>query len=120
MAVDVQGPATGEVERGERVQIFLVPAANNGALATFGMMNDREDVRTFRGWTEIPYFSAMSRNMRPNQSSARVVMRSGAIDNLAQQKAAVTALPPNEIAYEEATCFSSPTGNRSVRNVTSI
>src|SRR6266436_5503454 len=84
------------------------------------MMNDRDDVRTFRGLTEIPYFGAMSMNMRPNQSSAMVVMRSGAIDNLAQQKAAVTAFPPNEIAYEEATCFSSPTGNRSVRNVTSI
>ena len=42
----------------------------------------------------------MSKNMRPSQSSATVVSRSGAIPNFAQQNAAVTALPPNETAQE--------------------
>ena len=56
------------------------------------------------------YFAAMSRNMLPSQSSALVAMRSGLTDSLAQQNAAVTALPPNETAYSDATDFSSPCG----------
>jgi hypothetical protein len=40
----------------------------------------------------------MSMNMRPSQSSATEARRSGAMPSFAQQKAAVTALPPNEIA----------------------
>ena len=46
----------------------------------------------------MPYFAAMSMNMRPSQSSAIEVSRSGTMPSLAQAKAAVTALPPNEIA----------------------
>ena len=46
----------------------------------------------------MPYFAAMSMNMRPSQSSATEASRSGAIPSLAQQNAAVTALPPNETA----------------------
>ena len=46
----------------------------------------------------MPYFAAMSTNMRPSQSSATDVSRSGGMPSLAQQNAAVTALPPNEIA----------------------
>ena len=53
----------------------------------------------------------MSRNMLPSQSSAPVAIRSGLVPSLAQQNAAVTALPPNEIAYSDATVFSSPVGN---------
>ena len=62
------------------------------------MMNESEDVLTWRGWIEMAYFAAISRNMRPSQSSATVVSRSGAIESFAQQNAAVTALPPNETA----------------------
>ena len=40
--------------------------------------------------------------------------------SLAQQNAAVTALPPNDTAYSEATDFSSPSGMWSARNVTSM
>src|SRR5215471_19095079 len=67
-------------------------------LPSFGMMNDNEDEPTFRGWIGIAYFVAISRNIRPSQSSAREVMRSGTIESFAQQNAAVTALPPNETA----------------------
>ena len=42
----------------------------------------------------MPYFAAMSRNMRASQSSASEVIRSGTIPSLAQQNAADTALPP--------------------------
>jgi hypothetical protein len=62
------------------------------------MMKDSDDVLTFLAWIEIPYLAAMSRNMRPSQSSATVASTSGAIPSFAQQKAAVTALPPNETA----------------------
>ena len=58
------------------------------------MTNDSEDSCTFRPCTEMPYFAAMSRNMRASQSSACEVSRSGAIPSLAQQNAADTALPP--------------------------
>jgi hypothetical protein len=67
-------------------------------LPSFGMMNDSDDVLTFLGQTGILYFSAISRNMRPSQSSATVESSSGTSPNFAQQNAAVTALPPNEIA----------------------
>jgi hypothetical protein len=67
-------------------------------LPSFGMMNDSEDALTLRGWTEIPYFALMSWNIRPSQSLATVQIRSGTIPSLAQQKAAVTALPPNDTA----------------------
>jgi hypothetical protein len=40
----------------------------------------------------------MSMNMRPSQSSATEVRRSGTTPSLAEQNAAVTALPPKEIA----------------------
>ena len=46
----------------------------------------------------MPYFAAMSMNMRPSQSSATEASRSGAIPSLAQLNAAVTALPPKETA----------------------
>jgi hypothetical protein len=62
------------------------------------MMNDSDEVWTFRGCTSIPYFAAMSENIRPNQSLATVASRSGTMPSLAQQNAAVTALPPNETA----------------------
>ncbi len=62
------------------------------------MMNDSEEVLTLRGRIAIPYFAAISRNMRPSQSSATVVSRSGTNPSFAQQKAAVTAFPPNETA----------------------
>jgi hypothetical protein len=61
-------------------------------------MQDNEDVLTWRGWIGIAYFVAMSKNIRPSQSSAMEVMRSGAVESFAQQKAAVTALPPKETA----------------------
>jgi hypothetical protein len=63
-----------------------------------GIMNDREDVSTLRGWMGIAYFAAMSRNIRPSQSPATEVMRSGMIESFAQQNAPVTAFPPNETA----------------------
>ena len=62
------------------------------------MISDSEDSATFRWWTEMPYFDAMSTNMRPSQSSATEAKRSGTTPSLAQQKAAVTALPPKETA----------------------
>ena len=62
------------------------------------MMKDSEEELTLRGWIEIPYFPLMSWNMRPSQSFATVAIRSGTIPSLAQQNAAVTALPPNETA----------------------
>jgi hypothetical protein len=46
----------------------------------------------------MSYFAAMSENMRPSQSFASVQSRSGLMPSLAQQKAAVTALPPKEMA----------------------
>src|ERR1700738_642051 len=58
------------------------------------MMNDKDDEATFRRWIGIAYFAAISRNMRPSQSSATEVMRSGTIESFAQQNAAGTALPP--------------------------
>ena len=67
-------------------------------LPSFGMMKDSEDALTLRGWTSIPYFAAMSVNMRPSQSLATVAIRSGTIPSFAQQNAAVTALPPNDTA----------------------
>ena len=67
-------------------------------LPSFGMMKDSDEALTLRGWIEIPYFALMSQNMRPSQSLATVAIRSGTIPSLAQQKAAVTALPPNETA----------------------
>ena len=60
----------------------------------FGITKDSEDSLTFRPCTEIPYFAAMSRNMRASQSSASDAIRSGTAPSLAQQKAADTALPP--------------------------
>ena len=68
-------------------------------LPSLGMMKDSEEEFTLRGWTEIPYFALMSQNMRPSQSFATVAIRSGTMPSLAQQKAAVTALPPKETAY---------------------
>jgi hypothetical protein len=38
--------------------------------ASFGMMKDNEEVSTLRGWIGIAYLAAISRNMRPSQSSA--------------------------------------------------
>ena len=67
-------------------------------IPSFGMMKDSEEVLTLRGWNGIVYFAAISRNMRPSQSSATVVSRAGAAPSFAQQNAAVTALPPNETA----------------------
>jgi hypothetical protein len=67
-------------------------------LPSFGITNDSDDVLTFRGWIAIAYFAAISRNMRPSQSSATVASSSGTSPNFAQQNAAVTAFPPNEIA----------------------
>ena len=51
-------------------------------------MNDSDDVWTFLAWIEMPYLAAMSRNMRPSQSSATVVSTSGTCPSFAQQKAA--------------------------------
>ena len=67
-------------------------------LPSFGMMKDSEEALTLRGWIEMPYFALMSRNMRPSQSLATVAIRSGTMPSLAQQNAAVTALPPKETA----------------------
>ena len=64
----------------------------------FGITNESDDSLTFRPCTEIPYFAAMSRNMRASQSSASDVISSGTMPSLAQQKAAETALPPKLIA----------------------
>ena len=89
-------------------------------LPSFGMMKDSEDFSTLRVCRWMSYFAAMSRNMLPSQSSAMVAIRSGLMPSLAQQNAAVTALPPNDTAYSEATDFSSPCGMWSARNVTSI
>ena len=58
--------------------------------------------------------------MRPSQSSATEASRSGFTPSLAQQKAAVTALPPNDTAKSRATALSSPVGSESAMNVTSI
>jgi hypothetical protein len=58
--------------------------------------------------------------MLPSQSLALVAIKSGLIPSFAQQNAAVTALPPNDTAYSEATDFSSPAGMWSARNVTSM
>ena len=74
------------------------------------MMKESEDFSTLRVCRLMSYFFAMSRNMLPSQSSARVAIRSGLMPSFAQQNAAVTALPPNETAYSEATDFSSPCG----------
>ena len=67
-------------------------------LPSFGMMKDSDEVFTLRGCTEMPYFALMSMNIRPSQSLAMVAIRSGTIPSLAQQNAAVTALPPNDTA----------------------
>ena len=67
-------------------------------LPSFGMMKDSEEALTLRGWIEIPYFALMSWNMRPSQSLATVAIRSGTMPSLAQQNAAVTALPPKDTA----------------------
>src|ERR1700722_3128184 len=70
-------------------------------LPSRGMMNDSDEVLTFRGGMGIPCFPAMSKNMRPSQSSATEVRRSGTMESFAQQNAAVTALPPKETAYSD-------------------
>jgi hypothetical protein len=67
-------------------------------LPSFGMMKDSDELATLRGWTSMAYFADMSMNMRPSQSLATVAIRSGTMPSLAQQKAAVTALPPNDTA----------------------
>ena len=77
-------------------------------LPFLGMMKESDDFSTLRRVQLESYFAAMSRNMLPSQSSAMVAIRSGLMPSLAQQNAAVTALPPNETAYSDATDFSSP------------
>src|SRR3979490_3382990 len=67
-------------------------------LPSFGMINDSDEELTLRGWIEIPYFALIFENTGPDQSLATVAIRSGTIPSLAQQNAAVTALPPNETA----------------------
>jgi hypothetical protein len=64
------------------------PDCRGGVGNRLAQSGSAADVLTIRGWTEIAYLAAMSRNMRPSQSSATVVMRSGTIESLAQQKAA--------------------------------
>ena len=67
-------------------------------LPSLGMMKDSDDWFTFRPCSEIAYFAHMSWNIRPSQSLAAVAIRSGTMPSLAQQNAAVTALPPNDTA----------------------
>jgi len=62
------------------------------------LVRDSEDSATFRWCTEMPYFEAMSTNIRPSQSSATDAIRSGGTPSFAQQNAAVTAFPPNDTA----------------------
>ena len=98
VAVEVQRAGSRRIEGREGVQIVVVAAAHDGALAALRHDEGQRRSATFRWWTEMPYFAAMSMNMRPSQSSATEVRRSGTMPSLAQAKAAVTALPPNEMA----------------------
>ena len=120
VAVEMERAAAVEVQRRQGVQVMVVAAAHDGALAA---VRHDEGERRFAHLPVMDRDAVFRRHVDEHAAEPVVgdrVSRSGAIPSLAQAKAAVTALPPNEIAYSSATAFSSPVGISSVRKVTSI
>ena len=69
--VDMQRAAAGDIEHRERRQIVVVAAAHDRALAVVRHDEGQRRVLDLAGWRWIRICAAMSRNMRPSQSSAR-------------------------------------------------
>ena len=63
-----------------------------------GITNTHSDYNPCHGNVPALIEAAKRGVMRPSQSSATVDSRSGTMPSLAQQNAAVTALPPNDTA----------------------
>ena len=97
--IDVQRPAAREIEGRKRMQIVIVAASDDGPLSpSLGMMNESDDS------VHLPVMHGNAvLGGHVDEHAAETVVgdggeQVGAMPSLAQQKAAVTALPPNETA----------------------
>src|SRR6478752_2989106 len=70
VTVDMERAAAAEIQQRKGVICSSSRQRTIARLPSFGMMNDSDEELTLRGWIEIPYFAAMSMNMRPSQSLA--------------------------------------------------